>query len=96
MITRRDASGQVDGEIVVTYEDEDGNQTEKRTPVTVNVAAMDYGYDDMTSPRSRSCRARFRGLPGLGLYRDRRRGRGRDRGGDRDRAPAQEGEGGRR
>lgn len=45
-----DASGQVDGEIVVTYEDEDGNQTEKRTPVTVNVAAMDYGYDDMLIP----------------------------------------------
>lgn len=51
MITpNADASGQVDGEIVVTYEDEDGNQTEKRTPVTVNVAAMDYGYDDMYIP----------------------------------------------
>lgn len=51
MITpNADASGQVDGEIVVTYEDEDGNQTEKRTPVTVNVAAMDYGYDDMMIP----------------------------------------------
>ena len=44
------ASGQVDGEIVVTYVDEDGNQTEKRTPVTVNVVAMDYGYDDMMIP----------------------------------------------
>lgn len=51
MITpNADASGQVDGEIVVTYEDEDGNQTEKRTPVTVNVAAMDYGNDDMYIP----------------------------------------------
>ena len=51
MITpNADASGQVDGEIVVTYEDEDGNQTEKRTPVTVNVAAMDYGNDDMMIP----------------------------------------------
>ena len=50
MITpNADASGQVDGEIVVTYEDEDGNQTEKRTPVTVNVA-MDYGNDDMMIP----------------------------------------------
>ena len=51
MITpNADASGQVDGEIVVTYEDEDGNQTEKRTPVTVNVVAMDYGNDDMVIP----------------------------------------------
>ena len=51
MITpNADASGQVDGEIVVTYEDEDGNQTEKRTPVTVNVVAMDYGNDDMMIP----------------------------------------------
>lgn len=51
MITpNADASGQVDGEIVVTYEDEDGNQTEKRTPVTINVVAMDYGNDDMVIP----------------------------------------------
>ena len=33
-----------------SYEDEDGNQTEKRTPVTVNVVAMDYGNDDMMIP----------------------------------------------
>lgn len=42
-----EASGQVDGEIVVTYEDAEGNVTEKRTPITVNVASMDMGYDDM-------------------------------------------------
>lgn len=40
------ASGQVEGDIVVSFEDAEGNVTEKRTPITVNVASMDYGYED--------------------------------------------------
>lgn len=40
------ASGQVDGDIVVTFEDAEGNVTEKRTPITLNVASMDYGYEE--------------------------------------------------
>lgn len=45
-----EASGQVDGEIVVSYEDADGNVTEKRTPITINVAAMDMGYMEPMPP----------------------------------------------
>ena len=50
MITpNADASGQVDGEIVVTYEDEDGNQTElkedENAPDSFNLARMDAEDD---------------------------------------------------
>ncbi len=36
-----------EGDIVVSYEDADGNVTEKRTPISVNVVSYDYGNDDM-------------------------------------------------
>lgn len=41
-----DASGQITGDIVVTYEDAEGNVTEKRTPINLNVASYEdmYGY----------------------------------------------------
>lgn len=41
-----DASGQISGDIVVTYEDAEGNVTEKRTPINLNVASYEdmYGY----------------------------------------------------
>ena len=41
-----DASGQISGDIVVTYEDAEGNVTEKRTPINLNVATYEdmYGY----------------------------------------------------
>ena len=37
--------GQIDGDIVVTFEDALGNVSERRTPISVNVAAMDWGGD---------------------------------------------------
>ena len=40
------AEGQVSGDVVVTYEDAEGNVTEKRTPITLNVATMDWMYED--------------------------------------------------
>lgn len=41
-----EAMGQIEGDIVVTYEDAEGNVTEKRTPITLNVATYDWGYED--------------------------------------------------
>lgn len=44
-----DASGQISGDIVVTYEDAEGNVTEKRTPINLNVASYEdiYGGEIM-------------------------------------------------
>lgn len=39
--------GQISGDIVVTFEDAEGNVTEKRTPITLNVATMDWMMEDM-------------------------------------------------
>lgn len=48
MVTPVDGfSGMAEGDIVVSYEDADGNVTEKRTPISVNVVSYDYGTDDM-------------------------------------------------
>ena len=48
MVTPVDGfSGMAEGDIVVSYEDADGNVTEKRTPISVNVVSYDYGNDDM-------------------------------------------------
>ena len=48
MVTPVDGfSGTAEGDIVVSYEDADGNVTEKRTAISVNVVAYDYGMDDM-------------------------------------------------
>lgn len=44
-----EASGQISGDIVVTYEDAEGNVTEKRTPITLNVMSYEDlygGYED--------------------------------------------------
>lgn len=38
--------GQISGDIVVTFEDAEGNVTEKRTPITLNVATMDWMTED--------------------------------------------------
>lgn len=48
MVTPVDGfSGMAEGDIVVSYEDADGNVTEKRTPISVNVVSYDYGEDNM-------------------------------------------------
>ena len=39
------AEGQITGDIVVTYEDADGNVNQQRTPITLNVATMDWMVD---------------------------------------------------
>ena len=45
-----DASGQITGDIVVTYEDAEGNITEKRTPINLNVAFYEDMYGDYEEP----------------------------------------------
>ena len=40
------AEGQISGDIVVTYEDSEGNVNEQRTPITLNVATMDWMYEE--------------------------------------------------
>ena len=45
-----DASGQITGDIVVTYEDAEGNVTEKRTPINLNVAFYEDMYGNYEEP----------------------------------------------
>lgn len=45
-----DASGQISGDIVVTYEDAEGNVTEKRTPINLNVAFYEDMYGNYEEP----------------------------------------------
>lgn len=45
-----DASGQISGDIVVTYEDAEGNVTEKRTPITLNVMSYEDLYGGFEDP----------------------------------------------
>lgn len=40
------AEGQISGDIVVSFEDSEGNLTEKRTPITLNIATMDWMYEE--------------------------------------------------
>lgn len=51
MITpNAEASGQISGDIVVTYEDAEGNVTEKRTPITLNVISYEDLYGGFEDP----------------------------------------------